>query len=871
MSTNALVGDYLRSSTDKETQEEIVLELTQSIGLARISLLDLVSALGDYLVETDVSIRSRSMHLLQQVLGSIPADLLSGQHVTVMTQFFCDRLTDDVCLSESLAALLSIAKMGRFAEEDAQRTVKAIFLISDDAQSHPQRTRFQIYTLFDCIMSRKRKALRSMSAEFVVGFTNLMSGEKDPRNLMLSFSIMRVILEEFDIVSHVTDLFDVVYCYFPITFRPPPDDPTSITTDDLKARLRECLCATHQFAPYLIPALIEKLNAVAVSVKKDTLLTLIGCCKTYSARILDTYSAQLWAALKFEIIQSEDGILEEVGLDSLTAITSCLTRGLTEMPKQGSLSRWLQPIVTESVDQLKEPELKSAKPCGKILRSVAIASPICLQVVAQSILPGLIAICDEAKSPNEKASLLEVLLNIVDAAVFLQTNQADAMSARADSILSFSKVEMFEELSRCLVSSGTNEVELRKAALNGLVKLSQVSKLLDDKEFRKIIGYLNDLVIEEEGEVSDEALVALAKFSQARPDLILEDTFPVLLAKLPDHEVPGDLKITRAMLHALAMLADEKVIFDTLIIRLLSRLDSSLAMDPQDTVYPLQLVSTILDVLRRYAAEPSKDESAFFNKLVPQIFQRTIKQLDSVLASPTILQVTGEIVNICTRSCDLEKQRLIAADLFSVYITGGINSLVTHADPSFRPFDKDNLDQRQLNTIALFVGVFAGLRPELDLIGTLNLDFLVSAVNLLSHSTDSTQRLALLRLVSLLVNKTKSEADVAATVAHTLSQPSFVQTSNSDVLLWLCKALVLRSHKDSKRLVGLILNMLEDEHSGSDIARGFQIIIGDDPLLSRSNHCSIKLLHKQKFYGYAVPSLLTLVEKSQKGECPNSI
>lgn len=33
-------------------------------------------------------------------------------------------------------------------------------------------------------------------------------------------------------------LFDITFCYFPITFTPPPDDPYGITADDLKDSLR---------------------------------------------------------------------------------------------------------------------------------------------------------------------------------------------------------------------------------------------------------------------------------------------------------------------------------------------------------------------------------------------------------------------------------------------------------------------------------------------------------------------------------------------------------------------------------------------------------------------------------------------------------
>ena len=45
--------------------------------------------------------------------------------------------------------------------------------------------------------------LKSMGKEFLAGYLNIADGEKDPRNLLLAFSIDRVLLIEFDISSHV--------------------------------------------------------------------------------------------------------------------------------------------------------------------------------------------------------------------------------------------------------------------------------------------------------------------------------------------------------------------------------------------------------------------------------------------------------------------------------------------------------------------------------------------------------------------------------------------------------------------------------------------------------------------------------------------
>ena len=45
--------------------------------------------------------------------------------------------------------------------------------------------------------------LHDMRDESLIGIADLVSGEKDPRNLMLIFSMLKVIMVEWDIAKHV--------------------------------------------------------------------------------------------------------------------------------------------------------------------------------------------------------------------------------------------------------------------------------------------------------------------------------------------------------------------------------------------------------------------------------------------------------------------------------------------------------------------------------------------------------------------------------------------------------------------------------------------------------------------------------------------
>ena len=46
-------------------------------------------------------------------------------------------------------------------------------------------------------------ALKEIGVDFLKGYTALAEGEKDPRNLLLAFSIDRVLLLEFDVKPYI--------------------------------------------------------------------------------------------------------------------------------------------------------------------------------------------------------------------------------------------------------------------------------------------------------------------------------------------------------------------------------------------------------------------------------------------------------------------------------------------------------------------------------------------------------------------------------------------------------------------------------------------------------------------------------------------
>ena len=78
-----------------------------------------------------------------------------------------------------------------------------------DLQTRPQSERFQAFDLFNSLMHNFRPALQMLGPETINGLVSMYAGEKDPRNLMVIFSIMHVVIAEWDFQAHVEVGFSI--------------------------------------------------------------------------------------------------------------------------------------------------------------------------------------------------------------------------------------------------------------------------------------------------------------------------------------------------------------------------------------------------------------------------------------------------------------------------------------------------------------------------------------------------------------------------------------------------------------------------------------------------------------------------------------
>ncbi|KAL4977710.1 RNAPII transcription regulator C-terminal-domain-containing protein [Aspergillus desertorum] len=827
----------------------------------KTTLVEIVQSLGEYVNDEDPLLRGKAVSYLSAVIKALPPNFLTRQQVQVLTTFFCDRIED----SGAIAGLETLQKLERFTKGMAEELATALFENFNTLQSRAQSQRFQVYQLLNELMSNHRSVLRDMGDTSLVGTVDLMTGEKDPRNLMLVFSILKVIMVEWDISRHVELLFDSVYNYFPITFRQPPNDPYGITAQDLKNRLQDCISSTSHFAPHSIPALLDKLDSTSQNVKKDALHALLACINSYNPDTVSTHSITIWETLKFEILNAQEELLSDLSLKALHDIAERLSAGVTQIHDQLPLAQYLRPIIKECNEQLREPQQKQAKPAQKILKVVSEASSAAFTLVAQVVVAPLLTLYQGADGITKQRALLETLTLLFESAISVfgeWTTRGPELSAE-NPLVEF-KDQFSEIFGQALMGTVKEEVSFRVSALKGFLRLSILRDYFHESEIGLFVQYLDEILLKEKSvnrdDLKKEAITALAEISKYQPRLVMDITFPAFLATLPDSGEETDTSYLRT-LETLAQISVEKAIFETLVRRLLTKLSLLLQKEHSGSVaYPRAILLTIFYVMNQRKLEGDPGLGMYYEKIVVAMCQDAAatasgKAKNCILGDPTVLDILGRLCNLIVRSLPRSKQDEVTKNIYALFASPDDFQPVPFAQ-------SPSEDQRR--TMILSTYLLAGLPVDSTLPhSTPNIaDLLSDLVKLSKAETSPPIQLAILRHIALLVNKflPKSELGIANTLLNSLLPTDTTMTSKLTseavrTIFWLSKALILRLAATTTQILTSLLHLLSSpfEQTSITASRGFAILLKDDDVLSPTNGANIRLLFKQRVVTTLIP------------------
>lgn len=322
-----IAGPVIAEAVQESTLASLVDAVTTSSPPA--SLLELLQALGPYLTHEDDVKRTRAISFLSRVLTAAPGLVTTPDELHHLAEFYTSRLMDWVALRGALEGCLVLARLNvddvehvdevgasdgrlRLAEKDAVAMLETIAdsVYVRSLAAHDRSLVFNLVTRLSTAYGRRALDDVDLAELMVVS----MDGEKDPGCLLDAFEALQAVcgvfqgLEADNIAVEMMrtaeeELFEVLACYFPVSFEPKERSKRKITREDLAVGLEGCLLAWPGFYGAVLDMVEEKMGSIVKQAKVDSMRLLAGLCSC-DGGLLDGSASRrrVWGILRGEVL-----------------------------------------------------------------------------------------------------------------------------------------------------------------------------------------------------------------------------------------------------------------------------------------------------------------------------------------------------------------------------------------------------------------------------------------------------------------------------------------------------------------------------------------------------------------------------------------
>ncbi|KAI9483867.1 MAG: Dos2-interacting transcription regulator of RNA-Pol-II-domain-containing protein [Benjaminiella poitrasii] len=877
------VTDFMITKDENEEEaSKKVVELINNDKDVKSNLLYLIQVLGEYLVHENDSIRSKAISLLSYVMNHCEQTQLNESSVSVLVSFYCSRLSDTSSVPNLMTGLNALTH--RFDQFKTECTKIVVQSLNHDifVQTFPHITRNTTFKVFQNLLDYHLDDLKQgLENDFISGFLRSTTGEKDPRNLMTVYSTIQKIIKSLDITHHTEDLFDATFCYFPITFRPPPDNPYGITAKDLKLNLRKCMAATPLFSTYALPLLLQKLSITSGSAKKDALETLSACTTVYPVEELLEIGTRLYDAIKVEIINGDpDPGLREPSLNAITA----LTKAMTTYHDQEAVIKVLKVLVDDCLSLLDELDEDHVKPASLVLRAAASASPYAYDLIENAILPLLLRQYREHDDMVERYLILCTMVAMIQAKkiVYGSVNSVSNDDLGDHHLMLDTYKERLTDMFSTAITKSKENPDVQLMGILGLGLLCVLKSYLTKDERANCIKTLSSVLeTEEEERLRMSVEMSLIEIAAFDPSLIIQITLPTLVQLLPDFSsssMEEDAIPYKLTLTTLQKLCISSTIYESIEQDLLAKF-LYICSHNKDRRYALQVISTLLSMIqarvkdeKEQIQEIKKCTETLLSKLLMAVTSAVLNRSEAetmIILSGKILENINLIFLTVFSNLNSEEQKEFIALILKYFKTTDLTDLGLRATSDFHPL-LSCASEPQAACTQLFATVISACRkdvasPTEDPSAPVNNSTYTSFVNQVLEealkSTRQAQIVSFSRMIASVLNKRKNDDDLEKYLNELKDRlEDLVQAKLSSALtiyVWITKALILRNHKIGFEMTDSIISWIPDPVVGKQASTSFDTLIGDDTLsLNKTCFATISFLYKQKFMTYSFPKLL---------------
>lgn len=822
MEVSTLLNQFIAASPDNA--DSYAQQIAHLIKSGSLSLLQFIKELGPSLTADDPTVRVYAVSCLAATLRCETLTF-SKQDVAVLLQFLLAKLDDEQSTPHVLNAMVSLVRCSAFvpgANDNLKQLLSGIET-RYDPRKHLAKVRHEAFVLLDAVAPHM-----AAYPQFVETFLHVASGEKDPRNLLVSFRLNRQISRSVAFAENspaLRDLFDVCFCYFPISFTPPPNDPYKITADELRLSLRSTIAAQLLFARDTFPSLFEKLVSTNPAVRNDVLETLVACLEQYAVPVLEQFWVTVWDALKFEILHSEPFDVAEQHPEPERRAPLLALQALLLLA-----SRLPSPAFEDAVFN----ELKDNFDMGKTTR--------------QSV----VLLCCIAKTPETYNRVVEFLFSFEVWGRYIRSDASPESEPEQDVALTVTrqrdlidnlgllvaayvpsllllryKDHLLVFLGHLMQTSSALEKTLKCKVAQQLFRLLALEEYLTRDDVKLVLSWFRDVLDETPWlDVLVAELVAgfvriMSRGAEAvvkrNVECVIELVLPLLLARVDD---PSALGVIR-------QLCVNYQFLEVLSIRLLNKL----AYDAYDAENYASIVECLISsFIETQLALPFLTNS-WYRSFFPRFLGITVKKV----RDEEVAELSGVLLGLVVRYIESSKHQDILNDMVGFFTKS------------------EKIEEAQIEDIfsrpSLHVSLFKNILAKIDKNTTLNEDLLPRCEHAVTDNCTDFVRLNYLQTLALLNNKWGT---------------SIIDSPNFEVTVWSLKALLVKGDHAALEHVDVLVDGL-DGANGPNVSRAFAILMADLDIFSNKTkgrpvsgvaNLNVRPLYKQQAFERILARLL---------------
>ncbi|XP_076241898.1 MMS19 nucleotide excision repair protein [Calliopsis andreniformis] len=774
-------------------------EIASGIQSGYIKLFEIVGELGPFVTDKDVNIRERGIETLSSILSYLPKDYLNETELHFITSFYSDRLKDHhSIIPAALKGTLAIVEMKHLPRDSPACLFRVLFdHVQCQSQLLPDRR--NIYLIFSTLLQNRLEDLKTMGPDFIYGIISAMDGERDPRNLMLLFSILPHFIKEFPLGHLTEEMFEVIACYFPVDFNPSGSDGVGITRDDLAEKLAPCLCVIPQFAEFCMPLILEKLCSNLKTAKLDSLNLLCKGVKTFGTKGLEQYITELSSVLRKEIVPGGDQDLKEASLKAVTSIIEVLSNDIK------LCENFIDDIITDVKSSLYDIQLSLFRPTIKLLECIAtVNKESCVQVL-KTIVPLCLGQYSSKTSVTDKTVLIEILNT------FMKISSDHGFHIRDVPELSWTDIPQLylNELSM-------EHMELQSKLLHGLT----IQKMYLNGTHRSLLyDKICHLIETNNNEIRTISTLAFAALYPREISTLIKERFQLNT---------DEAKIEVRKLEVVAAAAAKTYELGTEVLP---------CIVSQTSAANSEISFTALACLHRLVATKDIDYDIhhyLYNEC------NIIEKLIALNVTPED-QILDLILNIC---------RLIVRKLTSEEQQKIVNRYAAMLN-----------EQISETNAVLIMNIIIPLRQNINLIISSNL--LENLYNLSLNSIYSNIRLITCKFIAVMLNKMNDNDEYSQhillyfkeKIANKLDTSISIEAKQAAVSLqmWLTKAIITKGSCNAYILLNELTNIFKHDQVGQYVAQEYNILTNkQEDALTEDNFCNIRIFYRQRVFEHLI-------------------